>query len=165
MMANGTARDQIRGLEVLAAKLRELLKPPPESATPEMLETRRMATKGCFNLLEQATNSADPSLRVWAIYLMATLQPEAERVKYVQQLTGDAVWHNRLLGLVASAQLREDQQKALASAVVQTDSDPIVQKYASAQLELLALPKPTTMPTTTEAIPTTLPDTILLPMP
>jgi hypothetical protein len=152
-LSDGSAGEKVRALELLATFAQIL-------SRGEANEEMKAVAAQFGDLIRRAVNDPQPGVRAWAGYLSAAISSAQDRAAFVQQLAGGD-WMQRLLAvrLVAEGAAGKD----VAAKLAKNSDDPLVQSYAAATLDLLAVaatqpaatqPGPATAPTTK---PTTVP--------
>ncbi|HEY8668823.1 MAG TPA: hypothetical protein VIL86_19405, partial [Tepidisphaeraceae bacterium] len=153
-MANGTAAEKIRGVELLTSFVQVFRQNPQPQAKP--LENEFV------DMIRKATNDTTEGVGPWASYLYARLATPEERAKVVSKMLEDADWQRRLLGVVAVQGLDLAQQKAILKTIIESDKDDQVKQFAAAVQEFntyAATQPAATQPATNEAgaAPATMP--------
>lgn len=148
---NGSGADRIHAIELLASYARFF-------SSQEGNQFRPLVDEFTAVLRRAGAEPTSASIRAWANYQRLVLLPPAQRAGEIKPLLGEADWLVRLMALLATQGIDQNQQIQLLSGPAQNDADPIVRQYASsmtALLKIAATQPSTTQPANDEMPPST----------
>jgi tetratricopeptide (TPR) repeat protein len=151
-MQAGSPSDRLRSLELMGSEIEQI-------AAQEKSDQGTLLITSFNEILQKTTDDLTQSVGTWGIFQVALHNP-ARREAAVQRLKSDPDPLRRILALYVASQIYPpEQQKAVASKMLETEKDAMVKMYASGMLELskLMLALPTTAPSGNGPKPTTAP--------